>query len=47
MDNPKPNGNNGEDRPPIFSSWKRLYIAVLLALALQVGLFYLFTKAFE
>jgi hypothetical protein len=34
-------------RPPFFSSWSRLYAAVLLNLALQVLLFYLFTKAFE
>lgn len=35
------------ERPPFFSSWGRLYAAVLLNLALQVFLFYLFTKAFE
>ena len=28
-------------------NWRRLYTAVLLFLALQVALFYWFTKAFE
>jgi hypothetical protein len=38
--------NDGE-RPPLVSSWRRLYVAVLLNLALQILLFYLFTKALE
>jgi hypothetical protein len=33
--------------PPVFSTWSRLYAAVLLNLTLQVFLLYLFTKAFE
>jgi len=38
---------NGQERPPFFSSWGRLYAAVFLNLALQVLLFYLFTEAFK
>lgn len=36
-----------EEKPPILSSWKRLYTLVLLNLALLIMLFYLFTKAFD
>jgi hypothetical protein len=36
-----------EEKPPILSSWKRLYTVVLLNLALLIVLFYLFTKAFD
>jgi len=36
-----------QEKPPIFSSWKRLYTVVLLNLALLIVLFYLFTKAFD
>lgn len=36
-----------QEKPPILSSWKRLYTVVLLNLALLIVLFYLFTKAFE
>lgn len=39
--------DNDRDRPPLFSSWKRLYAVVLLNLALQILLFYLLTKAFQ
>jgi len=35
------------EKPPILSSWNRLYLIVLLNLALLIALFYLFTKAFE
>jgi hypothetical protein len=35
------------ERPPLFSSWGRLYAAVLLNLALQVLLFYILTRVFE
>lgn len=35
-----------EAPPPIGGSWKRLYVAVLLNLALLVAIFYAFTKAF-
>lgn len=36
-----------EEKPPILSSWNRLYVAILLNLALLIALFYLFTKAFD
>jgi hypothetical protein len=39
--------DNDHERPPIFSSWSRLYAAVLLNLALQILLFYLLTRAFQ
>jgi hypothetical protein len=32
--------------PPILGSWRNLYAAVLLALAAEVVLFYVFTRAF-
>ena len=33
--------------PPIGKTWNRLYAAVLIFLALQIVIFYAFTKAFE
>ena len=36
-----------EDPPPILKTWKRLYAAVLINLAVLIALFYVFTKAFE
>jgi hypothetical protein len=35
------------ERPPIGKTWNRLYAAVLIFLALQIVVFYAFTKAFE
>jgi hypothetical protein len=35
------------DRPPIGGSWRTLYTSVILFLAVEIALFYLFTKAFE
>lgn len=35
------------DPPPIGKTWTRLYVAVLLNLALMIVLFYIFTKSFE
>ena len=32
--------------PPILKTWRRLYAAVLAALAAEVALFYLFTRWF-
>jgi len=32
--------------PPIMKSWRRLYTAVLAALAAEIALFYLFTRWF-
>jgi hypothetical protein len=36
-----------EEPPPFGGSWKNLYAAVLVNLAVLVGLFYLFTRAFR
>lgn len=33
-----------EPPPPILTTWRRLYTAVLLTLAVEVVLFYLFTR---
>ncbi|MBN1223129.1 MAG: hypothetical protein JXB23_07750 [Candidatus Aminicenantes bacterium] len=41
------NKDTDREKPPILSSWNRLYAAVLLNLALLIGLFYLITKVFE
>jgi len=35
-----------EPPPPILSSWRALYTAVLIALAVEVVLFYAFTRVF-
>ena len=34
------------EQPPILKTWPRLYAAVLLALAVEVALFYALTRAF-
>jgi hypothetical protein len=47
MRDKKAAATENRERLPFFSSWKRLYAAVLLNLALQVALFYLFTEAFK
>jgi len=44
---PKDKKTADEEKPPLFSSWKRLYTLVLLNLFVLIVLFYLFTKAFE
>ena len=36
-----------EEGPPFGGSWRALYAAVLLWLAAQVVIFYLFTEAFR
>ncbi len=33
-----------EDKPPILGSWKRMYIVVLIAHFVIIGLFILFTN---
>jgi hypothetical protein len=40
-------GTDADDAPPFGGSWRVLYAAVLLNLALMVVLFYLFTRAFS
>jgi hypothetical protein len=39
--------NPPNDKPPLFSSWKKWYALVLLHLVFLIVVFYLFTKAFE
>ena len=36
-----------EGKPPLVSSWRRLYALVLVNLAVLIAVFYAFTKAFE
>ena len=36
-----------QEPPPILSSWNRLYIIVLLSLAVNIFLFHLFTNFFK
>jgi len=36
-----------DEPPPFLRTWKRLYTAILLYLALLIVVFYLFTRAFE
>lgn len=36
-----------DEQPPVGRTWTRLYVFVILFLALQVLLYYVFTKAFE
>ena len=33
--------------PPIGKSWNRIYAVVLIVLAIEVVIFYVFTKAFQ
>jgi hypothetical protein len=45
--NVAPAGQVGSDeKPPIGGSWGRLYAVVLLFLALQILVYWLFTRAF-
>jgi hypothetical protein len=37
----------GEERPPIFKTWRRLYLIVLGNLILLIGLFYILTRIFS
>jgi hypothetical protein len=39
--------DEGEPPPPVGGSWRVLYAAVLINLAVLVLLFYLFTRAFR
>lgn len=36
-----------EEQPPILGSWPRLYAVVIGALAVEILIFYLFTRAFS
>ena len=42
-----PKNEECEERPPLFSSWRGLYAAVVLILVVQILLFWLFTGAFK
>lgn len=33
--------------PPVFGSWSRMYAVVIGALAVEILIFYLFTRAFS
>ena len=35
-----------QDDPPILGTWPRLYAAVLIALAIEVAVFYALTRSF-
>lgn len=39
--------NSDDDRPPFLGTWKRVYTAVLLYLAVLIALFYWFTQAWN
>ena len=41
------NEGQGRNKPPLFSSWNRLYAFVLLNLVVLIILFYLITEAFD
>jgi hypothetical protein len=36
-----------EGKPPLVSSWRNLYVLVLVNLVVLIALFYMFMKAFE
>jgi hypothetical protein len=36
-----------EEPPPILGTWRRLYAAVIIYLAVLIVLFYVFTRAFN
>ena len=41
------NQNLEDEKPPLFSTWRRLYLAVLGYLCVLIFLFYAFTQAFN
>jgi len=47
MGDKKADAAENRERIPFFSSWKRLYAAVLLNLVFLIALFYLFTEVFK
>jgi hypothetical protein len=36
-----------QEQPPLFKTWRNLYAFVIAFLAIQVALYYFFTKAFQ
>jgi len=47
MDYPQTKEESPEEKPPLFSSWNKLYTAVMLNLIILIILFYLFTEFFK
>lgn len=45
--NSKSRKQDDEERPPILSSWRQLYLLVFLNLVVLIILFYAFTKLFS
>ncbi|MDP4174107.1 MAG: hypothetical protein Q8933_09080 [Bacteroidota bacterium] len=43
----KTRSQDDEERPPILSSWRQLYLLVFLNLVVLIILFYTFTKLFS
>lgn len=39
--------NTADDRPPIFKSWRNIYLFVLGVLLTLIVLFHLFTQAYK
>jgi hypothetical protein len=41
-------GRDADDEPPpVLGRWSRLYALVLIALAIEIAMFWLFTRAFR
>ena len=36
-----------DDPPPFLGTWKRVYVAILIYLAVIIALFYVFTRAYR
>jgi hypothetical protein len=36
-----------DEPPPLLGTWRRLYLVVLAALAVEIALFWAFTRAFR
>ncbi|MFC1725288.1 hypothetical protein ACFL4T_06650 [candidate division KSB1 bacterium] len=43
----KKNNSAPEEKPPLVSTWKRLYLLVFFNLVFLIILFYIFTKTFQ
>ena len=43
----KPPESLRDEPPPFFGTWGRVYVGVVIYLAILIGLFYLFTRAFQ
>ncbi|HPG38759.1 MAG TPA: hypothetical protein PLP19_14215 [bacterium] len=47
IDQQEKKSSNDIEKPPLLSSWPKLYLVVFLNLVLLVVLFYIFTKYFS